>query len=415
MNLLLKAYHLLISLVHSAIPLLALRQSKLTIRQKAEKENWKKIQSFAAGRESNKKLIWMHCASLGEFEQGQPILSQMRERYGNSILMVLSFFSPSGFKQKKNEKLVDLVIYLPIDTFKNSNKIVSALKPDIFIGVKYEFWWNLIQILQNNRCAIVWIALKISEKHYILNPFASPFLNLLRQCEHLFVQDHETFQLLSAKGFNNVSISGDPRIERILNRRRSNIKTPKYKFPQNYQKVVIYGSVYSTDFERIGNAVIKYPDCYHIIVPHDVSKVEIQKIANCLNIPIVTIEEIDHSINYVIVDQVGLLFDLYLLADVAYVGGGFGKGIHNVLEPLSCGLPVGFGPHHRGFKEAKELLQIGLAQIIEDENEFDHFITSYSKNEKTIKKAEEYFIQNCGATQIICTFIEQFISWKMLN
>lgn len=409
MNLLLRAYNLLISLFQLGIPLFASHQSKLAVRHKAEKENWKKIQSFAASRESNKKLIWMHCASLGEFEQGQPILSQIRATHGDNILTVLSFLSPSGFDQKKDEKLADLVIYLPIDTVKNSNKIVSTLKPDIFIGVKYEFWWNLIQTLQNNRCAVMWIALKISKKHYFLNPFASPFLNLLRRCEHLFVQDHETFRLLTAKGFDNVSIAGDPRIERIFNRRRSNINTPRYKFPQNYQKIVIYGSVYSTDFERIGNAVMKHPDYYHIIVPHDVSKVGIRKIANCLSIPIVTLAEIHHSINYVIVDRVGLLFDLYLAADIAYVGGGFGKGIHNVLEPLSCGLPVGFGPQHRAFKEAEELLQIGLAQIVENENIFDHFITNYSKNGTTIKKAEEYFIQNCGATQIICRYIDQFI------
>lgn len=409
MNLRLRAYDLLISLVHSATPLFSLLHSKLKIRQKAEKENWKKIQSFADGRALNKKLIWMHCASLGEFEQGQPILSKIRETHGDNILLVLSFMSPSGFEQKKNEKLVDLVIYLPIDTVKNSKKIVSALKPDIFIGVKYEFWWNLIQILQNNSCAIVWIALKFSEKHYFLHPFASPFLNLLRRCEHLFVQDQETFQLLSAKGFDNVSIAGDPRIERIVNRRSFNTDIHIFKPPKNYKKIVIYGSVYSADFEKIGNAVIKHPDYYHIIVPHDVSKFEIQKIANCLNIPTITPAEIRHGINYVMVDQVGLLFDLYLLADIAYVGGGFGKGIHNVLEPLSCGLPVGIGPKHRAFKEAKELIQFGLAKKIENEIDFEHFITTHTKTEAGIKQSEDYLIKNCGATLIIYSYIKQLI------
>ena len=409
MNLLFGIYSFITFSFSKIAPLFALFNKKLKIRLEENQHNWQSITSFALHRAKNKKLVWMHCASLGEYEQGYPVIASLRKKYSHDIDIIISFSSPSGYEPCKSEPIADLVIYLPFDTKSNVNKLISILKPSLFIGVKYEFWWNLIQKLIDNNCHVIWIAVNLKEKHYLFSKWATPFLNTLRQLDHIFVQDTKTLKLLRPRGFHNVSVAGDPRIERIAKRRKSTSEIPLFQIPSTYKKVIIYGSIYVEDFKHIGNVINKYPDHFHIIVPHDVSKTNIQKILSYLNIDLITVDQIKNEVNYVIIDKTGLLFELYKMANVAYVGGGFGKGIHNILEPVSCGIAVSFGPQCHTFKEAEEIISLGLGKEVIVQKDFDDFISKYSDSPVRIDLAKDYFSKNQGSAEIILRYIQQII------
>ncbi len=330
--------------------------------------------------DQTRQTIWMHVSSLGEFEQGRPVLEKWKEANpGHRIL--LSFFSPSGFTIRKNYPLADLVFYLPADTRKNMDKLLDLIKPDIFLLVKYDFWPNLLESLHRESIPTVLISARFRREQYLFKAWGSFFLNQLRNFSLIFVQDKASLDLLGEHGFNHVILAGDTRIDAVImddGRRSTGIPHPTIPLPPSAtpNRILIAGSTWPAEeaiLAKFWNSV-EYQDLTGewrlIIAPHDIGERHLRGIENLFGAGVIRysrwMENQDKDWKILLVDSIGLLKDLYRVGDVAFIGGGFGKGIHNVLEPSAAGLPVVFGPNYRKFGEAVDLVEAGAAFAVKD-------------------------------------------------
>ncbi len=343
----------------------------------------------------NRSIVWMHCASLGEYEQGVELIKAMKKQ-GKNEYYLLSFFSPSGYESSRVRKEVDKVIYLPMDTKHNAKTIMNLIVPKYLIGVKYEFWWNMINEALALNAKVIYISVLLQENNYLFKKWASVFREKLTKSD-IYTQDENTKTLLAKYGISS-KVTGDTRIVSIIERRKAVQENQVIKnlLPQE-KKVLVYGSIYLSDLPVLKSTIMN-EEYFHILVPHNIDKDYIHKIASAISIPANKYSDINiDNCNAIIVDKVGLLFDIYQYADVVYIGGGFEKSIHNTLEPAVYGIPIAFGPKNKTFIEAQNFLKNGIAKEITSSHDFEDFITTYCKKEKTeiIKTAtEEYFEKN---------------------
>ncbi len=400
-------YTFIISLLSLVLRLGGLFIPKFKKWNKDRSEHLEIVRKLPLLYANGKPVIWFHCASLGEFEQTRSIIEKLSDQKNHFLL--LTFFSPSGYEVRKNYKKVDLVLYLPIDTRKNMSLMVDKIKPSLFVGVKYDFWWHLFECLNKRQIPKFFIAMKMDENHYIFNRFAKKYLQILGENASFFCQDRATSTLLSNKIWNakDIKTVGDPRVDSVLER-MVNPQTLEPLVKENFppKKVIIYGSIYDECMDVITPFIQKYEDDYlHILVPHDVSKGNISDIAKKLNKSFVFLNEMkqDHSSSIIVVNEIGKLFDLYALADLVYIGGGFTKNLHNTLEPARFGLPIIIGPKHRGFEEVDAFLELGIAIEVKNADEFTQAIQSQSLEKRAdIKiKTGEYFTENDQASHKI--------------
>lgn len=342
----------------------------------------------------------MHCASLGEFEQGRLIIDRIKLE-DPTIYFLLSFFSPSGYEIKKNYKSADEVVYLPLDSTAEMSCFIDYYNPAVFIGVKYEWWWNLFDELNKRSIPKVLIALKPKINSYIFKPFFAKYRNLLISNSYLYCQDEATFEVFSRLS-QQAFLSGDPRVESVL-QRKSHLGQEIIFLEKTIsgRKVIVYGSVYEQDMKVLSKSIDELKDYYHIIVPHDVSMENCQKMSFYFSEKLhylSTFDELSIS-NKILIDQVGLLFDLYKLGDAAYIGGGFGKSIHNTLEPAVFGLPTAIGPNNKGFAEIDYWLEYNTLFVISTKEDFDRFIkwsNQVKKRIEIIASQQSYFGMNEG-------------------
>jgi 3-deoxy-D-manno-octulosonic-acid transferase len=358
------------------------------------------------------QCIWFHFASLGEFEQGRPVLEQIKSDNPQSKI-VITFFSPSGFEIRKNTPLADAVYYLPLDTAKNAREFIATINPALAIFTKYEYWYHYFNELHKHEIPLYIISGIFRPGQVFFKWYGSLHRRMLSFVSHFFVQDEQSKQLLQSININNVTISGDTRFDRVWANAQNPKPLPEIAGFINNQKTFIAGSTWPADEELIVALVNQYPNWKFIIAPHEISEEKINKLISLLpeNSAIRHSELKTHNpkLTTLIIDNIGMLSSLYQYGDIAFIGGGFGAGIHNTLEAAAFGLPVIFGPNYGRFKEAKDLIAIGAGFSITDKASLKQvmgeLVNDTAFYDNAHKKAEGYVADNIGASRAVLAYI----------
>ncbi len=354
------------------------------------------------------KYIWMHCASLGEFEQGRPVFEAIKKEKPE-CKVILTFFSPSGYEVRKNYKMADIICYLPSDTPVNARKFISLINPAKVIFVKYEFWYNYISVLGRKDIPLFLISGIFRKEQYFFKWYGAFFRNILRNFKWFFLQDQDSADLLNSIGLENVTVAGDTRFDRVMQLTATSKEIPQIMAFRGNEKIFLAGSSWKPDEEIMARYINKYPERLKwIFAPHETNPGDIERLiklfgVKCIKFSALSEESADARV--MIIDNVGMLSSAYRYAYIAGIGGGFGKGIHNILEPACWSVPVVFGPNHLKFREAEQMKANGGARVYENYDDFESIINEWLADEKLYKKAAEkageYVKGNTGATHKI--------------
>ena len=363
-------------------------------------------------------LAWFHCASLGEFEQGRPLMEEFRKQYP-TYKILLTFFSPSGYEVRKNYNGADYIFYLPIDTPANAKHFLALTNPTLVFFIKYEFWFNYIKQIKNNAIPFFVVSSNFRKSQHYFKWYGFWFRKQLKGVSRFFVQNNNSLQLLNNIHITNVTVSGDTRFDRVMALAQNTMKLPLIEKFCDGKDIFIAGSTWEPDedilIKLINSEKTKYK---FIIAPHMVDKPHIASLVEKIKKGhVVLYSEADpDNVLYakvLIIDCIGILSNLYRYGKIAYIGGGFGSGIHNILEAATYGMPVIFGPKYHKFIEAVELIEKGGAYCIHNENEFMQVVIDLITNNKQLREksaiAREYVQKNIGATQLILKEISRYI------
>ncbi len=361
------------------------------------------------------RVLWFHCASLGEFEQGLPVFQALRTHY-SAHKIVLSFFSPSGYTIRKNTTVADVVVYLPLDSKRNALKFVTFLKPELSIFVKYDIWPNYLQALKDSNLKTILISAAFRAQHIYFKPYGSFFKNALWAFDHIFTQNENSKTLLETINYKTVTVSGDTRYDRVSNQLEQNNTLDFVSQFKAGKLCTVVGSSWPEDqllFLNFINANV-HLDIKYIIAPHAIKPTQIQSFKSKLKAKTVVYSELkDEALEdyqVLIIDTIGLLSKIYSYADIAYVGGAMGTtGLHNTLEPAVFGVPIIIGPNHDKFPEAKALITHGGLFSIQNQAEFDTIFNKLiSKSDFRLhcgSKNSEYVDKNKGAVIQILDYL----------
>ena len=375
-------------------------------------------------RPYNSDNIWVHCSSLGEFEQGRPVIEKLRSHHPQSRIL-LTFFSPSGYEIRKDYKGADWVFYLPMDSAQNAKRFLDIVKPQLVIFVKYDYWYYYLVECKKRNIALFMVSAIFRNKQPFFKWYGGLHSKMLKCFTHLFVQDKESSDLLKSIGINNVTVSGDTRFDRVIEIANNFIPIKIIEQFCGQSKIIVAGSTWPSD-EIILETVLKEIDDRNlklIIAPHEINEKHLAEIKNLFpgalwfsnyidSTP--TMNEFAWSMlakasNVLIIDNIGMLSRLYHYATITYIGGGFDKGIHNTLEAAVYGKPVIFGPNYKKFKEAIGLIETGGGISINSTNELTshlkNLLSDQKKLEDTSKRSFGFVQQNKGATEIIMKMI----------
>lgn len=361
------------------------------------------------------KKIWFHCSSFGEFEQGRPVLQQLKKQFPE-YKIVLTFFSPSGYKQGFKEPAADYVFYLPMDGAGNANKFLTLVKPSLTVFVKYDFWFYYMTTLHKNKIPFVYISSIFRSDQYFFKWYGKPFLEKLKLASYYFVQNELSQKLLAEHGIQNVSITGDTRFDRVVQLPSIEFIDEKIKAFAENSFVIIGGSTWQPDEELLMQYIQQCEKKIKLIlVPHEIKEDTIQASVSRSVKKIVRYSTVNESelsaADILIIDTIGMLSKIYRFGNVAFIGGGFGKGIHNTLEAAVYGLPVLFGPDYFKFNEAKELIEDKGAWSIQNYNELKEKLDELINNSTLLNSAQQanktFVINNAGATAKIMNGIKQ--------
>ena len=386
-------YNISIQLYVIAIRFAALFNAKAKLWIKGRKAIFQKIEEVTKGEQN---IVWFHCASLGEFEQGKPIIEGYKQKYP-SHKMLLTFFSPSGFEIRKNYEGVDWVFYLPADTKSNAKKFISIVKPIKVIFIKYEFWLNYMAELKKQNISFYSVSAIFRDGQAFFK--YKWWAEQLKNITHFFVQDKNSAELLKSIGFKNTTISGDSRFDRVLANTQNPVRIPLIEEFCKSKPTIICGSTWPKDEILLAKYIKENPQYNYIIAPHELHYIsKLQKQTNALLFSKSTEQNIFTS-NVLIIDSIGILSSIYQYANIAYIGGGFSAGIHNILEAATFGLPVLFGPNYKKFNEAKDLIAVGGSISIANYQELNLAIKHFNIFDRTI--STDYIRNQSGATGII--------------
>ena len=366
--------------------------------------------------DKDSKYVWFHVASLGEYEQAQPMM-EIVKREQPEYKILLSFFSPSGFEVQKNNRTADIVCYLPFDTKKNVKKFLDLANPSIAIFVKYEFWYNFIHQLYLRKIPVYLTSAVFRSNQLFFKPWGNVFTKILKYYTEIFVQDKQSKRLLLAHDIENVTVMGDTRMDRVIKIREEALSLPiveKFTKLKENQAVLVAGSSWSEDENILINYFNKHAYLKLIIAPHLIDEAHLLQIESKLKRPFIRFSHstMTNITDYdcLIIDNFGILSSVYRYGQIAYIGGGFGAGIHNLLEAAVYGIPVMFGPNYKKFIEASQLIDNGGGYTISNEIEFNrilkNFVTSPEDLEIAGEKAAEYIYTNAGATERIVNKID---------
>jgi 3-deoxy-D-manno-octulosonic-acid transferase len=369
------------------------------------------LEEKCAGKEN---IIWFHCASLGEFEQGKPLMEAIKQQQKNVTLLV-TFFSPSGFEIKKNDPIADIIAYLPADTPKNAKKFISIVKPQKVFFIKYEFWFNYMQELTKANIPFYYVSAIFRENQYFFKNYGKWFLKQLKKCSFFFVQNENSKKLLNQYGITNVIVTGDTRFDRVYAIAHQSYTLDFIAEFKETQKLLVAGSTWLPDEKLLSELFSKIkPDYKLVIAPHIVEKSHITQVKKLFgSFSVICFSEIEtkniSDYEILIVDTIGMLSKIYKYADISHIGGAFKTGLHNILEAAVFEKPVFFGPHFQKFNEAVELVENGGAFSIKNADEMAQKIQSF-ENEPLSYHAiceicKNYVAQNLGATGKIISIL----------
>lgn len=379
------------------------------------RNNWEEKMKQSIAVED--RVLWVHCSSLGEFEQGRPLMERLKKEYPQHKLAV-SFFSPSGYEVRKDYKGADYIFYLPLDTVQNAKKLIKNLHPELLILVKYEYWYNLLYELSKAQIPVVVISAVIREKAFFFRVYSSWFRYVLSLTRHFFVQNKDSKNLLNSIQIKQVSISGDTRFDRVKEIYQS---SPQLDFMEKFKaqsKLIVVGSSWPDD-DKIWIDYLNenFPKDWKIVLaPHIIEENKIQSLLQNIlpkSIRYTQIQEENlQDYQVLILDTIGILTSVYAYADVSYVGGGFTKtGIHNALEPAVFGVPLIFGPNYQNYFEAMDLINSGAAVRFKDAHDFKPKMTRLIQEEDLRRKRGEIafdYVQNKpNSSDLIMKFIKK--------
>ncbi|MGB6082744.1 3-deoxy-D-manno-octulosonic acid transferase [Moheibacter sp.] len=381
------------------------------------RKSWKNKMKQAISPDD--KIIWVHCSSLGEFEQGRPVMEKIKKDFPYHKLAV-SFFSPSGYEVRKDYQGADYIFYLPLDTPKNAKQLIKILHPEVLILVKYEYWYNLLKRLQKKDIPVLVISAVIKEDNLFFRPFGSWFRKIIAGIEHFFVQDNDSKNLLESIGIENVRVSGDTRFDRVKEIREANVRVEFIEKFKGNSKLIVAGSTWPDDEEILVKFINeKMPDDWKLIfAPHNIKEKEIislsEKVSKKTAIYTKSDQNQIENSQILILDTIGMLTKIYAYSDVSYVGGGFTKtGVHNTLEPTVFGVPIIFGPNYENYFEAIDLLENQGAVRFIDQYDFDQKMTNLIENEDERKRrgnaAENYIQGKPNSTELIIDYLKSLI------
>lgn len=402
-------YRLAIGLYHLGIRIAALFNAKAASWVRG-RHAWKKqLKDWRKTIPKGAQVLWMHCASLGEFEQGRPVLERMRTEWPE-LKIVLSFYSPSGYEQRKNYPAADYVCYLPPDGPLRARNWIATLRPDLIVFVKYEFWYYHLKAVFRRRIPTYLIAGVFRPKQLFFQWYGATFRRLLASFTHLYVQTSADLEQLQQVGIENATVAGDPRVDQVLTLAETEEQFPMIDTFAEGHQLLIAGSTWPpgeaillADRERWSG------EWKLLIAPHDIAEAHVKQICEACPVPVLRYSsqpsESDlRKARILVLDTIGMLSRVYRCGDLAYIGGGFGRSIHNTLEPAAHGLPVIFGPKHEKFFEAVQLREMGGGFVVRNEADFEQIFTelkSKSSREAASAQVALYLKRNRGAASRI--------------
>lgn len=390
-----------------AVKIAALFNNKAKLWVKGRKNIFEKINVEVNSKED---IYWFHCASLGEYEQGKPLIEKLKEQ-NKSVKVLVTFFSPSGYELRKDDQLIDYCFYLPIDSPNNAKQLIELIKPSKAFFIKYEFWFYYLKELHTNNIPTYLVSGVFRKNQLFFKSYGTTHKQMLSFFTHFFVQNEISKNLLNNLGYNNVLISGDTRIDRVYKNSLKPEKLPLIELFKADKKVIVAGSSWQPE-EKILCDYISSSDkeFKYIIAPHDVSKshiAELEKLlgesTNYIKYSDATSDNITQN-TILIIDNIGILANTYQYTDIALIGGGFKGALHNVLEPASFGNVVLFGKKHSKFHEAEELLSINAAYEVSYTDDLiaaiNHLLVDDNLSNTQIA-AKNYIKNGIGATDLI--------------
>lgn len=386
--------------------------------------NLKARQLYRGRRQSLSKLdelkpatpvAWFHCASLGEFEQARPLIEAFKTSFKHQIL--LTFYSPSGYEIQKNYPEADCICYLPHDNLAETRAFVEKAKPDLFFLIKYDFWLNLLSILHQSPCRLFLVSAIFRDKDIFFRSYGKLFLRALTYFEHIFVQDAISYQLLKTYNLAKITVSGDTRVDSVLKRKATHPPLPLIEQFINQQPVLVLGSVWQNDLEIITPTLNHFKQPLKIIVaPHAIKPANLTKTMAYFeksglrysNLKTIAKAELE-SASILLIDRIGLLAGLYAYADLVYVGGGFGAGTHNTLEPAAYAKPVIVGSNSHKFNEITDLINLGGFFEIKNSTAFaqtfEKLYSTLANIEPVAEVIKDYLNSKTGATVKIIAYL----------
>ncbi len=408
-------YNLAILVYTFSIRVVALWNSKARRWIEGRKNLFEEIESSV---KSGEKIAWFHCASLGEFEQAKPVMELFRKR-NQEYKILLTFFSPSGYDVRKNYPGADYVFYLPADTAANSKRFIDLIKPSIAVFTKYDFWFNYLRELKTQSIPTVVYSAVFRRDQYFFQEYGEWFLKILSRINIIYVQDENSRRLLSKAKVNNAKLCGDTRYDRVMQIAEQRIDFPLIEKFKAGKTTIVAGSSWKEDERNMIELMKKRKGTMKfIIAPHEIDEKHISDLMENIPVPALRFSQANEENIYkaeaLIIDNMGILSQVYRYGDLAYVGGGFGKGIHNILEPAAFSIPVIIGPNYQKFTEAVEMVNLGMAFPIEKFRQLNNKITDlfFVKGSVQVVKDRitEFMNSKRGATQQVVEGLEKLLA-----
>ena len=406
-------YNQIVFIAGFLLKIVALFSPKMALFVKGRKDVFKTLE---AKIQANDKSIWFHAASLGEYEQGLPVIEKIKEKYPSHKIIV-TFFSPSGYEVRKNNTVADCTVYLPLDTQKNAKQFIELANPELVFFIKYEYWPNYLNELKKRNIKTYLISGILRENQAFFKWYGGFYRKSLDAFDFFFVQNESSKQLLQSLGHQNVLVSGDTRFDRVSTiLEKDNTLDFIAEFKDNKITVVV-GSSWPKDEEIIAQYINQYSNenVKFIIAPHNIKAEQIANLRTLITKPTVLFSEKENQSlsdqQVFIIDTIGILTKIYSYADIAYVGGGFGNpGIHNILEPATFGIPIVIGPNYSHFAEATALVKLeGCVSIANNKDLLETFDDLIYKPDIRFQKGaicRQFVQQNKGATAIILNHLQ---------
>lgn len=404
-------YNLVILFASQVVKVLSFFSPKMKLFVNGRKEVFPVLQNRISATD---KTIWFHAASLGEYEQGLPVIEKIKVQYPQHKIVV-TFFSPSGYEIRKNNAVADVTVYLPLDTKANAKRFIQAIHPEMVFFIKYEYWPNYLNELKTQNIKTYLISGIFREGQAFFKWYGGFYRKALECFDYFFVQNDSSKQLIQSIGFNNVKVSGDTRFDRVVSILELDNSLDFIEQFKNQQTTIVIGSSWPKDENLLINYINNSSeDVKFIIAPHNIKSDQITNLKSQITKSTVLFSEKNNidlsSFNVFIIDTIGILTKIYSYADIAYVGGGFGNpGVHNILEPATFGLPIVIGPNYSHFAEATALVNLDGCISISTQNELnDAFTLLINNKDERSEKGHicATFVQmNKGATEVILKHI----------